>query len=243
MILNIQDIINKKLEQMAADEVIEKQIETSIEHTITKAVKDALEGFELKRNIEKQLAEEVSTIVKDIGFKGYNQFIADTFAEMANTVLKEDIKQKIVHAFDDIFIKKYDNIKMSEICKMYKKYLISIMDDEEKSELDNNFCVSFDDEQSDNLFKCITITLSRKEIKRNYYSDIEDSLIIKLMAYKDEPLIIISVRWEGKDLSKLDELKCMNDYESFIASLYFNRTEIEMDIDEDDVDTSLGLDY
>lgn len=243
MILDIQEIINNKMKQMADDRVIEKQIEASIENTITKAVKDAFEGFELKRNIEKQLAEEVSTIVKDIGFTGYNQFIADTFAEMANTVLKEDIKQKIVHAFDDIFIKKYDSIKMSEICKMYRKYLVGIMDDEEKGELDNNFYVSFDDEQSDSLFKCINIVLSRKEIKRNYYSEKEDSLRIKLMAYKDDPLKIISVTWEGKDLSKLDELKCMTNYESFIASLYFNRTEIEMDIDEDDVDTSLGLDY
>ena len=243
MILNIQEIINNKLKQMADDKVIERQIETSVENTVTKAVKDALEGYELKRYIERQLAEEVSTIVKDIGFKGYNQFIADTFAEMANTVLKEDIKQKIVQVFDDIFIKKYDSIKMSEIAKRYREYLIEIMADDEKGELDNSFYVSFDDTRSDSLFKIIDIVFSRKEIKRGYYSDIEDSLKINIMAYREDPFKIVSAKWEGKDLSKLDELKCMTNFESFIASLYFNRTEIEMDIDEDDVDTSLGLDY
>ena len=59
----------------------------------------------------------------------------------------------------------------------------------------------------------------------------------------EEPYTITSVHYEGRDLSKLNELRRMSDFECFVASLYFNKTKIEMDIDEDHVDTSLGLDY
>lgn len=241
MQIDFSEIVNAKLKQMEDDKVIEKQIEQSIESTITKAVKDACEDYSFKREIEKKIAEQVSEVVNNIGFTGYNQYIADTFSELIGTTLKEDVKQKILGVFDNIFIKKLKSVKMSEISEKYRETLLE-MDDSEKYEHDNEFYVSFDEDSEDDLFKHMTIHFALEKPNGRYSHD-ESYLEMRLMKYKDEAYSITSVRYEGRDLSKLNELRYMSDFESFIASLYFNKTEIEMDIDEDDVDTSLGLDY
>ena len=241
MQIDFSEIVNAKLKQMTDDKVIEKQIEQSIESTITKAVKDACEDYSFKREIEKKIAEQVSEVVNNIGFTGYNQYIADTFSELIGTTLKEDVKQKILGVFDNIFIKKLKSVKMSEIAEKYRETLLE-KDDSEKYEHDNEFYVSFDDGSEDGSFKHMTIHFALEKPSGRYSHD-DSYLEMRLMKYKDEPYSITSVHYEGRDLSKLNELRHMSDFESFIASMYFNKTDIEMDIDEDDVDTSLGLDY
>lgn len=104
MVIDFAEIIGNKLEQMKNDKVIEKQIEESIETVITKAVKDACEDYSFKRKISEKIETEVSGIVNDVGFTGYNQFIADTFGEIINGVLKDDIKNKVLHTFDSMFV-------------------------------------------------------------------------------------------------------------------------------------------
>ena len=237
MILNIQDIINKKLEQMAADEVIEKQIEKSVEKTVMNAVTDVFESYDLKKSIRNMLESEVSDVVNKIGFTAYNQFIVDTMNDLINGVLKEDIKKKITGAFDCIFMKKIDVINISDIAKNYRQLLI-----EDHSidpwELDNEFHVSFDYSDSHDAFKYVNITFAEKKPTSSYGYD-EHQLEMRLMAYKDDNFSISSVKYEGQDLSKLNELRFISDFEAFIASLYFNKTQIIMDVSEYEVDTSL----
>lgn len=239
--IDFSEIVNAKLKKMADDKVIEKQIEQSIETTITKAVKDACEDYSFKREIEKKVEEQVNEAVNKIGFTGYNQYIADVFSELIGTTLKEDVKQKILDVFDNIFIKKLETVKMSEIADKYRETLLE-MEDSEKYDHDNAFYVSFDEDKDDGNFKWLTIHFALEK-PSGRYSDDENYLEMRIMSYKNEPCSISSVRYEGRDLSKLNELRHMSDFESFIASLYFNKTKIEMDIGEDDVDTSLGLDY
>lgn len=243
MQIDFSEIVNAKLKQMADDNVIEKQIEQSIESTITKAVKDACEDYSFKREIEKKIAEQVSEVVNNIGFTGYNQYIADTFSGLIGTTLKEDVKQKILGVFDNIFIKKLESVKMSEIAEKYRETLLE-MDDSEKYEHNNEFYASFEDDKEDGLFKHMTIRFALEKPSGIYsYSDDENYLEMRIMSYRNEPYSIISVHYEGRDLSKLNGLRNMSDFESFIASLYFNKTKIEIDIDEYEVDTSLGIDY
>lgn len=241
MKIDFSEIVNAKLKQMADDKVIEKQIEQSIESTITKAVKDACEDYSFKRDIEKKIEEQVNEVVVNIGFTGYNQFIADTFSKLIGTTLKEDVVQKIKGVFDSLFVRKLESVKMSEIAEKYRETLLE-MDDNEKYEHNNEFYASFDEDSDDGLFKHMTIHFALEKPSGRYSHD-ESFLEMRIMSYKEEPYTITSVHYEGRDLSKLDELRNMSDFECFVASLYFNKTKIEMNIDEDDVDTSLGLDY
>lgn len=121
MQINFSEIVNAKLKQMEDEKVIEKQIEQSIESTITKAVKDACENYNFKRDIEKKIEEQVSGVVANIGFMGYNQFITDTFSELIGETLKEDVVQKIKNVFDSLFVRKLESVKMSEIAEKYRE--------------------------------------------------------------------------------------------------------------------------
>ena len=241
MQIDFSEIVNAKLKQMADEKVIEKQIEQSIESTIIKAVKDACENYSFKRDIAKKIEEQVSEVAVNIGFAGYNQFIADTFSELIGTTLKEDVIQKIKNVFDSLFVRKLESVKMSEIAEKYRETLLE-MGDSEKYEHDNEFYASFDEDSDDGLFKYMTIHFALEKPSGRYSHD-DSYLEMRIMSYKEEPYTITSVHYEGRDLSKLNELRHMSDFECFVASLYFNKTKIEMDIDEDHVDTSLGLDY
>lgn len=116
------------------------------------------------------------------------------------------------------------------------------MDESEKYEYDNSFYVSFGEGSGDDLFKHMTIRFTLEKSGKRYSYD-DNDFEMRIMSYREEPYTITSVKYEGRDLSKLNELRSMSDFECFVASLYFNKTKIEMDIGEDDVDTSLGLDY
>lgn len=238
MNIDFTEVINNKLQEMAENKVIEKQIEESMEKLITQAVKNAIDSFDLRHTLEKQMSEQVSRIVKEIGFSGYNQYIADTFNRMVNVEMAEDIKQKIASAFDNIFIKKVDKVKMSEIVQKYRDFLMEELDDSEKYDRDNRFYASIE-EREDEGFTHVTAVFSLVD---NGWRD-KNELKVKLMKYRNELYTISSLVFEDRNLSKLEELRYFTDFESYMAALYFNKTEIEMDIDEDDIDTSLGLDY
>lgn len=142
-------------------------------------------------------------------------------------------------------INKVDKIKMSEIAEKYREMMVE-MDDSDKYEHGNNFYVSFDEKEDDDDFRWVTVTFALESQSKEYgYSrsgSSEDKLEMRIHNYKDGDFEISSVSYENRDLSKLNELRYMSNFESFIASLYFNKTKIELDIDEDDIDTSLGLD-
>lgn len=252
MNLNISEIVSNKLKQMEEDRVIEKQIELSIENTITKAVKDACEDYSFRNNIEKLISKEVSEVATNIGFSGYNQFIAETMQNIINNQMKEDVQNKIMATFNALFINKVEKAKLSEIAHKYHE-LMNDLDEDEKSEAeDGYFYVSFskEEDRSYTSSEWWTLTFALKpQSKGSYYSSYssknsdDSKLELRIFGDKGKDYTISSIKYEGKDLSKMSELRYMSDFECYLASLYFNETKIEFDINEDDVDTSLGLDW
>ena len=242
MDINISEIVNKKLKELESNKTVEKQIEESIQKTVIGAVSDALEDYSLKRNIEKQISEQVSDIVANIGFSAYNQFISDTIKRTVVDSAKNDIKKKITEAFDTIFVKKLDSIKISDVFKQYSEVLENLDEDERQRAEDGYSFSSFIDE-SDGAFKYITIiwALESQEVRSRYScaGDDDYKMEMRLSAYSDEPYTISSLEWQGQDLTKADSLYNMSDFEALLASLYFNKTKVEIDMDEDDM--SYGL--
>lgn len=251
MLINISEIVSNKLKQMEEERVIEKQIESSIESTITKAVKDACEDWSFRNSIEKLVSTEVSEVAKNIGFSGYNQFIAETMKDIINNQMKEDVKNKIISTFNGLFVNRVEKVKLSEIADKYHELMNDLdYDDKSKAE-DGYFYVSFDKDRDGSYtsYEWWTLTFaleaqSKSSYSRSYSSGNSDDnkLELRIFGKENEEYSISSIKYEGKDLSKMSELRYMSDFECYIASLYFNKTKIDFDINEDDVDTSLDLD-
>lgn len=249
MEINISEIVNSKIKELEESKIIEQQIGDSIEKTIVQAVKDACEDYRFKRDIEDKIKNEVSAVAANIGFTGYNTFIAETFKSLIDDVLKKDVQDKIMNTFNKIFVNKIDNIKLSEVTDRYIE-LMNYLDEDEKQEAeDGHFYVNFEeDDDSDGSFKHLNVTFALKSQNKGYgrysssYGSDDNKLEMRLMSYKDESYTITSVKYEGHDLSKMEELRSMSDFEALLASLYFNKTKIDVDINEDDIESCL-IDY
>lgn len=237
MNIDFTEVINNKLQEMTENRVIEKQIEATLEKSIVDAVNSALGSYSFRNQMEKMMSEQVSEIAKNIGLTGYNQFIADTLSNITNNILKEDIRQKVTGAFENIFLKKLESVKLSEIVERYRKTLLDSLDDAEKYEYDNYFYADMD-ERGDGYFSHVTVTLDTEQ----YSSDDEYKFEMRLMKYKDEGYRVTSATYGGNDLRQMLEMRYTSDFEAFIAGLYFNSTKIEVDINKNQIDTSLGLD-
>ena len=249
MEINISEIVNKKLKKLEESKVIEQQIASSVEKTIVQAVKDACEDFRFKKDIKDKIENEVSAVAANIGFTGYNTFIAETFKSLINDVLKKDVQDKMINTFNQMFVNKIDKIKLSEVVERYEE-LMNNLDEDEKQEAENgHFYVDFDENDSDGSFKHLNIIFALKPQSKGYgyytssrSNSSDNKLELRLLSYKDDDYTITSVKYEDHDLSKMDELRYMSDFEALLASLYFNKTKIEVDINEDDVETCL-VDY
>lgn len=241
MKLNIQEIINDKLKEMAQNKTIETQIQTSLENTILNSVSSSFGGYEFKRLIEGKVTEVLGESMKNFDFSAYQGFITDYFNQLINNTLKEDLKHKVEQSFNQILFTKRESIKLSEIYDIYRDYLLKELDEVEKYDLDNNFYHEISKEKY-----TIDIKLGRSEFKK--FSRDEDSVSFSLWPEKEtigtdnEIGTLWRVDIEGKKLGEQLIFGNLSDFELLMTNLYFNKTKIEVDT-WDDVDTSLGLDY
>ena len=238
MNIDFTEVINNKLQEMAKERVIEKQIEATLEKSITDAVNSALGSYSFKNKLEKMMSEQISGVAEKIGLTGYNQFIADTFNNMVNNALKDDIKQKIAGMFENIFLKKLESIKLSEIVDRYIKMILDSLEYDEKNRCDNRLNANID-KREDGSFSYVSVRLC---LETDHMEDDEQRLELRLMKYRNEAYTVTSVTYGDNDLKNLSELRYISDFEAFAAGLCLNKTKIEVDVNEFEIDTSLGLD-
>lgn len=136
MNIDINAIVNNKLKEMEENKTIEKLLEENIEKAIVKGIEGALDSYALKRQIEDKIEKQVSEVVKEIGFTGYNSFIAEKVKMITEDVCREDIANKIQKTFNDLLIVKRENVKLSEIFEKYKDYMDENTDEEDKYSLE-----------------------------------------------------------------------------------------------------------
>lgn len=238
MNIDIGEIVNNKIKEMEENKVVENLIAETIEKSITKAITDAIDGYTIKRTIEKKVEENVNELVNEIGFTAYNTFIADTIKNIMEGVVQEDLKNKVIKSIDDTLLHKRESIKLSEIFEEYREYLNDDLDDQEKYDL-QNFIVEIED----NGRGWIDYKISKEENKSMWSSNKWDLVFTVHVDYKDETIGRISwVKKEGKTIDGYTIPKYRNSIDDLLINLAFNKTNIEIDIDdEDDIDT--GLDY
>ena len=236
MQINIQEIVNNKLKEMDENGIVKKTIEETIEKSVLGAVTDALSGYKLKRQIEELVTEQVSIVAKNIGFTAYNSFIAQKLKQITEEVLSEDISTKLQNTMDNIFLMKHENLKLSEILNTYRDYMRKTVDTSEQYDLNGRFHAEF----TESSYGTKIIRLSKE--KTTYRNESE----IEMWFYnhpKSNKAYISTLCLNGKNMSNTFKIGNLYNYEALLVNLLYNKTEFEFDIeDEDDIDTSFGID-
>jgi hypothetical protein len=237
MDLNIQAIADEKIQAMHDSGEIKKRIEDDVQKTVLGAIDSAINGYEIRNQVEKSVTESISSVVKEIGFTGYNGFIAQTIKRITEGVMRDDVAQKIQKVFNDMLIVRHDGIKLSEIFQKYREWVCENTDESDKYDRQEFVCNL--DTKEDGSFTIYTITFNDEKIS-NYESP-EIKFII--CAYgKKEKDSISSLYLDGENVKGKFKLGRLSKVQSLLANLYFNETEIILDIDDVDDDNSFDID-
>lgn len=238
MNINIGEIVNNKIKEMEENKVVETLIAETVEKSVTKAIMDAIDGYKLKRTIEDKVEKEVCEIVNDIGFTAYNTFIANKVKEITDGVIRKDLEDKIQDTLCGILLNKKEGLKLSNLFEMYRDHLNGELDEHEKYELEN-FVVEVEDDDRG----WITYKLSKEKSK--YSWDKFDIEFVVHENYKDESNgTIWRVKLDGENIENSLKLGYRSEFENLLVNLMYNKTTIEIDIeDEDDIDTSFDIEY
>lgn len=237
MNINIAEIISEKIKVMEESGLVKKTIEETIEKTVVNAIINSIDGYSIRKNIEELVSNQVSSCVKNIGFTAYNSFIAERLKAVTEGVIRDDISKKIQETMDGIFFQKHENLKLSEIIEKYRDYLCNNLEAYEKDDLQNHFNLNF----SESEYGSLVIKLSKEKPKYSYDKSEIEVWIRKGSSGKGS---ISSLYLEGKNMKSAMKLGPLTKCESLLVNLLLNETEFEIDVEsEDDIDTSLDLDY
>lgn len=236
MNINIGEIVNNKIKEMEENKVVENIIAETVEKSVTKAIMDAVDGYTIKRTIEKKIETGVSELVNDIGFTAYNTFISNKVKEITDGVIKKDLEDKIQNNLKGILLNKKENIKLSDLFGVYRDQLNDNLDYQEKYDLEN-FVVEIED----NDRGWITYKLSQEKSKYSWDKDGIEFVIHE--KYNDESNgTIWKIKIDGEDVNDALKPGYRSKFEDLLVNLMYNNTNIVIDVeDEDDIDTSFDV--
>ncbi len=243
--LDINKIAQDKITAMEESGQVKDHIEKEAEKLVLSSIANAMSGFDIRREIEKKAKESISQVIGALDFTAYNSFIAEKVRQLTEGALREDVAKKVQESLDSIFIRKRESIKLSEIFKAYREWLISDLDENEQYELDNHFYAETAEEDIERWLKC---RLSKEKPKSNYLgktynSDFDFVFTISRESGNSNVGTILTAYIEGKNVQDHLKFYSYNDFEVLILNLLYNKTPIVIDIEDDsDIDTSLGLD-
>lgn len=240
MNINIQEIVDNKIRTMNEDGTITSAIEKTIEVTMLKAITDALGDYQLRNAIEKQVTQQVSSVVADIGFTAYNSFIAEKVKQITEGVCRVDISEKIQKVFDEMLVIKHESIKLSEIFEKYREWVCETVEDSDKYSFEH-FHVKFEEDEQYGWFN---IELAQKKPKDRYSSSSDVIKFTLHRAYKGKGTGYISSTYiDGVNIKEKFSFRHMSDIELLLVNLTYNETPIIIDIESvDDIDSSYDID-
>lgn len=243
--LDINKIAQDKIAAMEESGQVKEHIEKEVEKLVLGSVSNALSSWSILSEIEGKAKESVSQVLGALDFTAYNSFIAEKVRQLTTGALRDDVARKVNDIFESIFIQKRDSIKLSEIFKAYREWLISDLDEYEPYELNNEFYAEIEDDERFSWLKC---RLSKTEPEKTYFGkvyegDVDFSFTVSRETSNPNVGSILTVYAKGENIHDKLKFHGYNDFEVLILNLLYNETPIEIDIEDDsDIDTSLGLD-
>ena len=232
MQVDVSKIVSDKLAQMEADGIIQRKIEETLEKSVLDTISSELNSVSFRNSIAKQVQASVGAVASDCGFSAYNGFIAQTVKSMVQNLYTLDIAEKVQAALDDVLLKKHENIRLSDIFKRYRTWVLEHTDGEEKHER-QQYTAELD-VRDDGLFTIYTCRFADRPVNPIHgdRADIE----VKIYAYGErEEDNISGLYLNGHNLRDTLKIGVMTEFEAFLANLYYNGTAVILD--PDDVDT------
>lgn len=248
MSININEIAQKKIDEMETSGEIKNHIESKLHRLVLDSVASAFDGYGIRKKIREMVESQISPCLDTLDFTGYNSFICEKLKQITEEYLKEDIAKKVSDTFEDMFMLKRESIKLSEIFKAYQDWLIEDLEENERYELNNEFYTSM--EESDYNFLDCSLSKEEPSSSSTYYTDKRKDIYTCDFGFSvcrqygnSGQGYISTIYFEGTSVKDVLKITSYNKFQSLLLNLYYNKTPITLDVqDECDVDTSLGLD-
>lgn len=242
MNIDVSQIIADKLAQLDADGTIKRKIEESLEKSIMAAISSELESYSFRNGIEKQLRDTVSTLAADCGLSAYNGFISARCKDIVQKLFTTDISEKVQKALDDIMFTKHENIKLSDIFKRYREYVLEHTDESDKYEREK-FTHELEVEE-DGLWTRYTCKFADHVLDGYGFTKEHPEIEIHLSTFgsSKETSKITVLYLNGRHMNESFKVGYLTDFEAFILNLYYNGTDIIMDAEEVDEDPYFDID-
>ena len=244
MNLDITGIIQDKLNQLDADGIIQKKIEETVEKSVLRAITSELESYSFMRGIENQVKESVSSLAADCGFSAYNGFIAKTTKAIVQEMFTEDIAEKVRRSLDNALLKKYSDIKLSDIFNRYREWVLENTEESEKYEREHFTCEL--EVKEDGRFTHYTCRFSDRPIEKNCFgtpldADIEVRFCIFSNGVKESTISMLYL--DGHNMRNSIKIGTLTPFEAFLVNLYYSDTKVILDADDVDDDDSFDIDW
>ena len=235
MNIDVSQIVAAKLAQLDEDGTIKRKIEESLEKTIMSAITSELESYRFQQTIQNQMKDAVSTIAADCGLSAYNGYIAEKCKAIVQNLFTTDISERVEKSLNDIMFTKHENIKLSDIFKKYREWVLENTDESEKYERQKfTHVLEVKEDGAWTEYRC---KFADHTLEGFGYNKEKPEIEILFMVFQERKEASISTLYLNchymKDSFKVGRL---TDFEAFILNLYYNETKIildEEDVDED----------
>lgn len=235
MKINVNEIFENKLKELEEEGFVEKVINESIENSIKKAITEAFNDYSVRRKIEDKLKNEIDKSLDFLDFSGYNQFMIDKMQKLIHAAKDVDLSNKVKSMIDEFLQPQENELKLSKLMEEYREMLM----DDEQYDYDDRFGFEIDTE-----FSYATYIYIDEKIDSGYLSRNKSKYNYKYQVQIDNKTNLIkSLRIDGDKTDKILHLGFRDNFEGKLIRAYFNKTKINIDVDEDDVDTTLYEEY
>lgn len=226
MEIDFSSIVQKKLEQLKQDGIIEKMIQEDLEKSIRKCVDATIGGYALQETIQNEMKNWISNDAKLLGLEAYNGLVANLAKAIVEGVLNDDLSKKITASLEEILVMRHDGIKLSEIVKKYRDFVRSDTDSDD-AERYGCFCSQID-VRPDGIFTQAELRFSPAS---EWDADDYNSILIRIQQFREDPASIYVLKFGGVDMKKAIQLRYLNEFQRMMMNLMLNETKIIMDYD------------
>ena len=236
MTIDISGIIETKLAQMEADGIIRTKIETALETSILDAISSEIDSYRFTQEIREQIRTAVAGVAAQSGLAAYNGFIAEKVRQIVQDAAVGDLTAKLQTALEGVLLQKHEGVKLSDIFKKYHAWVCEHTDEGDKYNREQ-YTAELEVEESGNWTRYDARFADRPDANRSYSIDPDDrpDIDLHLSVYGDEGKTRISALWlNGERIDKQLRIGMLSEFEAFVVNLYYNGTEILVDMEDAD---------
>lgn len=236
MTIDISGIIETKLAQMEADGVIRTKIEAALEKSILDAISSEIDSYRFTQEIREQMRTAVAGVAAQSGLAAYNGFIAEKVRQIVQDAAVGDLTAKLQTALEGVLLQKHEGVKLSDIFKKYHAWVCEYTDEGDKYDRER-YTAELEVVESGNWTRYDARFADRPDANRPYSIGHDDrpDIDLHLSVYRDEGKTRIStLRLNGSYIDKQLRIGTLSEFEAFVVNLYYNGTEILVDMEDAD---------